>query len=125
MSKTAPRVAAPDMNTSGGGALARWRQELIDGKRGLPNHPFTWRLDDLWRAASKEMTALELEAVGDVAGARHYLNWALLCLYGCKEDPRTSRGRSLLLELRQRSGRPSTRAFRNLEPRMRAEWSVS
>jgi hypothetical protein len=83
------------------GALQRWRAELRSGKRGQLDRPFTWVLDDLWRAASKEMVALELEAAGDLAGAQHYLDWAALCLLGHDLDPLTPRGRQLLNRLVQ------------------------
>jgi hypothetical protein len=81
------------------GALERWRAELRAGKRGDPNRPFSWVLDDLWKAACKETVALELERAGDFAGARQYLDWAAMCLLGHDVDPGTPRGRQLLSRL--------------------------
>jgi hypothetical protein len=81
------------------GALERWRAELRAGKRGDPNKPFSWVLDDLWKAACKETVALELERAGDLAGAQHYLDWAAMCLLGHDVDPRLPSGRQLLSRL--------------------------
>src|ERR1700682_1092166 len=57
------------------GALERWRKALRAGGRGDPNRSSTWVLDNLWRAACKEAAALDLEAAGDLVGARHYFDW--------------------------------------------------
>src|SRR4051812_29042943 len=65
------------------GALAQWRLEMWQGGRGHPDRVATWRCDALWAAACKEKAALDLEAEGDVAGARYFLDWSRLVLLGC------------------------------------------
>ena len=106
------------------GALARWQEELQAGKRGRPSQPFTWVLDDLWRAACKEAVAIELESAGDLQGARHYQDWALLVLHGHQEDPKTPAGRALLARVRRAGSPPAgTRPpFSDLVPHRGAVW---
>jgi hypothetical protein len=81
------------------GALDRWRDELRLGKRGEMNRPATWVLDNLWSAACKEAVALRLIEEGDLGGAQEYIDWAVLCLAGHQEQPRTPKGRVHLQQL--------------------------
>jgi len=105
------------------GALERWQEELRAGKRGHPSQPFTWVLDSLWLAASKEAVALELEVAGDLQGARHYMDWALLILHGHHKDPGTPAGRIRLARVRKAGSTPATRLpFSDLVPHRGVAW---
>ena len=88
---TTDRTALPRL-----GALARWRAELASGGRKNTAAHF----DKLQAAACMEATALDFEAQGDNAGARHFMDWAFLRLHGSHETPGTTEGRVLLRQLR-------------------------
>lgn len=55
---------------------------MREGIRGKIEQVSTWKIDGLWAAACKEKTALDLEAAGDLAGARYFMDWCQLQLKG-------------------------------------------
>jgi len=57
---------------SGTPSLNLWRREVragVDDQR--PDHPASWRLDVLWRAACWEQSAIEADRLGQRDSAAH------------------------------------------------------
>ncbi len=81
------------------GALARWRQEVRDGRRADTVHCF----DALHAAACNEAAAIEREAAGDTKRALWFMDCALLRLDGCDGTPGDGRaGDRMLKQLKDR-----------------------
>jgi hypothetical protein len=60
------------------GAFAQWQLEIMNGERGQrADRPSTWIMDDLWRAAAYEATALEAERNGELIAARDAMDKAI------------------------------------------------
>lgn len=112
MSNSIPRV----------GALARWHAEMRRGIRGHPDRYGTWTLDSVWSAACHEKTAIDFEADGDLAGARYFMDWALLRLHGSKETPDSKAGRALLAKLHGSAPSAANQAVKR-PPRPRQEFA--
>jgi hypothetical protein len=60
------------------GAFAQWQEEIVNGERGQrADRPSTWIMDDLWKAAAYEATALEAERNGEHTAARDAMEKAI------------------------------------------------